>query len=224
MPLIDNIICLANSKKHSGRCIAGKTRLANGTWAWVRPVGVTSSKEITEADRQYGDGSRAQVLDVIGIQIQGKDAHPYQKENVVIDNGHYWIKRGSFPQTDLQSLTDAPTTLWENGNSTIHGINDRVSGSLLSQHRDTLFFIAVGDVEISVAAEGSNYGNNKLSARAAFTYNGVRYALKITDPELEQRYIARGAGNHDAPELGYFTVSLSEPFNGDAYKLIAAAF
>lgn len=224
MQMIDNMVCLANSKKHSGRCIAGKTRLANGAWSWVRPVGVTSSREITEADRQYADGSRAQVLDVIGMPIQRQDAHPYQKENIVIDNGLYWIKRGSFPRTDLQSLTDAPTTLWENGNSTIHGINDRVSGSLLSQHRDTLFFIPVGGVNIFVAAESSNYGNNKLSARAAFTYNGDQYSLKITDPELEQRYVSRGAGNHDAPEISYFTVSLSEPFNGDAYKLIAAAF
>lgn len=44
MNRISNFVCLANSKKFSGRCIAGKMQDAKGNWVWVRPVGGAGGK------------------------------------------------------------------------------------------------------------------------------------------------------------------------------------
>ena len=59
--------------------------------------------------------------------------------------------------------------------------------------------------------------------RARFTYKGERYRLAVTDPVIEERYIKMKPG--DYPMAGYrpyLTVSISEPFEGFCYKLIAA--
>lgn len=66
MNMTKRIVCLANSRKHSGRCIAGKEVLAGAYGEWIRPLSARESAEVSEEERRYQNGSSPHVLDVIG--------------------------------------------------------------------------------------------------------------------------------------------------------------
>ena len=51
------IVCLANSRKLSGRCVAGRELVADRPEAWVRPVSAREHQEVSEHERQYQDSS-----------------------------------------------------------------------------------------------------------------------------------------------------------------------
>jgi hypothetical protein len=84
------ILCLANSRKNSGRCIAGKEVTSTGFGPWIRPVSSRPEKELSANDRQYNNRPQLEpsLLDVIDIDFLQKDAHPYQIENHLIDHNY----------------------------------------------------------------------------------------------------------------------------------------
>lgn len=224
MPYEIQIVCLANSRKLSGRCIAGKVTAGQGIGSWIRPIGTTPSHEITERDREYQNGETAQKLDVIDITFTAPQAPNFQRENHAIDDTVYWEKVRVLDVADLAGLVDAPNALWENGHHSTSGRNDRVPDTRLTASRQTLYLIRPQNVRIIVDAEGAAFGNPKRSVRASFTYNGEVYAFKVTDPAVEQFYKAMQDGEYPANNMTYFTISLGETFNGYAYKLVAAVF
>ncbi|QXH95915.1 hypothetical protein HU749_005900 [Pseudomonas ogarae] len=223
MPYQHRIICLANSRKLNGRCVAGKVTTGDNTGAWLRPIGTSATHEITDLDRKYLDGSTAQKLDVIDITFTNAAPAGFQRENHIIDDTIYWAKADQMVVNDLAGFVDAPATLWENGNHSFSGTNDRVSVEYLTEPRQSLYLIQPQNVSFQVSAEGAQFGNPKRVVRAKFTYNRTQYALTVTDPETEQHYKAQQNGEYPA-NVSYFTISLGEPYNGDAYKLVAAVF
>ncbi|WP_371229079.1 hypothetical protein ACAW63_22700 [Pseudomonas sp. QE6] len=223
MSYVHQIVCLANSRKMSGRCVAGKLTAGPSAGTWIRPIGTSATHEISERDREYQNGSTAQKLDVINITFTGVANGGFQQENHVIDDNVYWTKVNQVTVNDLARIVDTPVSLWESGNHSYSGRNDRISVAALAVPRQTLYLIRPEDVRFTVDAEGANFGNPKRVVRASFTYNGQVYALRVTDPEVEQYYKAQKDGEYPA-EVNYFTISLGEPYDGHAYKLIAAAF
>lgn len=118
MPETKKIVCLANSRKHSGRCIAGKEVLPDGYGKWIRPVSTRPSAEISEEERRYENGVLAKVFDIISIPVIGAAPQLHQSENYLIDAGYYWVKNGNLPWIDVRQLVDEPTTIWTNNDST----------------------------------------------------------------------------------------------------------
>ncbi len=47
------IVCLANSRKLQGRCIAGRELVSGKPAAWIRPVSDREHEEVSEYERQY---------------------------------------------------------------------------------------------------------------------------------------------------------------------------
>jgi hypothetical protein len=115
---VKRIVCLANSRKHSGRCIAGKEVLERGYGPWIRPISARPSAEVSEEERRYETGRDPRVLDIIDIPMIAAAPVLHQTENHVIDAEHYWTKTNELPWADLKRLVDNPAMLWSNGDST----------------------------------------------------------------------------------------------------------
>ena len=52
-------------------------------------------------------------------------------------------------------------------------------------------------------------------------FSGTTYALWVTDPIIERRYLARPDGDFELGEC-FLTISLGEPFKEHCHKLVAA--
>lgn len=85
MPTTKQIVCLANSRKLSGRCVAGIEIRDGKRLGWIRPVSDRENQEVSEHERQYEDGSDPKVLDVIEVPLLRALPSGYQRENWLLD-------------------------------------------------------------------------------------------------------------------------------------------
>ena len=218
------IICLANSRKMSGRCVAGRTVRTNNFGEWIRPVSARPDKELSAYDRHY-DG-RAQLepalLDVIQIEFLGQDAHQFQPENHLIDDKIYWrfSRRATFAEA-VRAVDPPQANLWGLSlDSSYHGEFDRVLLNDAPSFNCSLRLVKVDDLRIRVCAESANFGDMKKRFRGYFSHFGHQYALTITDPIIGDQYLTRPKGLYSVG-TALLCVSLGEPYKGYAYKLIA---
>jgi hypothetical protein len=221
VPTVKHIVCLANSRKLSGRCIAGK-EVANGQpGRWVRPVGNREHEEVSEYERQYEDGSDPRVLDIIAIPLLDPRPKLYQQENWLLDPDYYWRRIGRITWNELHRFADPEGPLWLDGSSTTKGCNDRVPLGRAATLQSSLRFLRVQRLALSVFKPGEAFGNSKRRVQGHFRHSGRDYRLWVTDPGYERTYLAKPDGEYDIGGA-FLTVSLGEPYNGDCYKLIAA--
>jgi hypothetical protein len=112
-----DFVCLANSRKHNGRCIAGITMAGK----WIRPVGPPDG---TLYPQQYtlSDGSEPSILDVIRLEA-APSPEPHQPENWRI-SGTQWQRLGR--------LSRQQGRLWLHQTASL---GPHILGSLLSSVR-----------------------------------------------------------------------------------------
>ena len=219
---IKTIVCLANSRNLSGRCIAGREIMDKKVRGWIRPVSDRPGEEVSEYERQYEDGSDPRVLDIINVPLLAARPNHHQQENWLLDPASYWVKQGQAPWERLFKLIDPVDTLWENGSNTISGKNDRMSPEQVSQLNSSLCFIHVDSLTLSVFSPGKGYGDPKRKVQAHFTHNDVSYSIWVTDPSYERKYLKMSDGDYTLGEC-YLTISINgEPYQGQYYKFVAA--
>lgn len=223
MPIVKRIVLLANSRKLSGRCLAGKERIREeNRWSWIRPISDRPSEELSEDERQCQDGSDPRVLDVIDVPLREARPKAYQAENWLIEPDFYWVRVGTATWNNLAVLADEPPTLWSNGSHTFHGDNDRVAESEAATFDRSLYLIHLDAVKLHVFAPGAAFNNPKRRVQAAFSTKGVDYRVWVTDPLIERIYRAGQDGEFEIGEC-FATISLGEPNkDGFCYKLVAA--
>ncbi|WP_372515751.1 dual OB domain-containing protein [Mycobacterium conspicuum] len=213
-------MCLANSRKMSGRCVAGIV-VAHDRAKWIRPISSRPNHEVSEYERQYEDGSDPQVLDIVSVPLIEARPHSYQSENWLLDPEYYWKKTGRAEWDRLLAFEERPASLWINGYSTYHGVNDRVPERQARTLTHSLKLIRVDRVTLRVHCPGAAFGNPKRVVQAGFEYSGCDYSLRVTDPVYERKYLAESDGNYTLGEA-FLTISLGEPYDGYVYKLVAA--
>lgn len=222
MTTIKRIVCLANSRKLNGRCVAGIEIDHRGRRkGWIRPVSARESEEVSEYERQYEDGSDPRVLDVIDVPLIEPRPKDYQQENWLLDRDVYWKRVGRVTWDDLPPLADPPGPLWINGDSTYNGRNDRIALAMTAELRSSLRLIRVDRLALSVFKPGEAFGDSKRRVQGRFRHADADYHLWVTDPVYERAYLARPDGDYELGEC-FLTISLGEPFKGYCYKLIAA--
>ena len=216
---VKRIVCLANSRKIGGSCVAGKELLpADGNRAqrvggWIRPVSARQNEELSENERQYEDRTDPRVLDVIDVPLLEARPKDYQQENWLIDDSRYWTKAGHITPGHLNDILDPLRSLWLNGHSSINGLNDRVPSDTALGLRDSLRLLKVNDLTLLTSVPGSVQGR--------FQYHGTSHWLRVTDPNYHRRYLPQTGDDIEIGEC-FLTISLGELFQGHSYKLIAA--
>ena len=221
MKNVKRIVCLANSRKLHGRCIAGREWTDDRAGCWIRPVSARDGQEVSEYERQYEDGSDPRVLDVIDVPVLESLPKTYQTENWLLDPEYYWEKAGRLSWFDLPTLVDPVAPLWIDGHSTYSGQNDKIPLEAAASVTASLRLIHVDSVQLVVCKPGEAFGNNKRRVQGRFTHAGKEYALWVTDPSFERQYLAKLDGEYEVDEC-YLTISLGEAYQGACYKLIAA--
>ena len=221
MPTTKRIVCLANSRKLNGRCIAGKELVDNRPAAWVRPVSDREHQEVSEYERQYEDGSDPMLLDILDIPLLEHRPKDYQQENWLLHPKFYWKKVSRLSWENLEPFSEQRGELWRNGFHTFNGTNDQIPLVQASRETSSLKLVHVEEVRLRVFAPGEAFGNSKRRVQAIFRFSGNDYALWVTDPDIERYYLAQENGSYGLDEC-YLTISLGEPFKDHCHKLVAA--
>ncbi len=204
--------------------MAGKEVGAGGVGAWVRPISGRPTGELSEEDRRFENGEDPKLLDIVRIPMIEARPHGFQTENHLIDDGYYWAKIRQATLGELQAALDEVSgPLWDNSSSSYNGLHDRVEEMAANQLGNSLRLIDVNDFEVIVAVEGAEFGNGKRRVRGHFTLNDAQYRLSVTDPVVERQYLVGGNGEFKVGKA-ILCVSLGEPYQGYAYKLIAGVF
>jgi hypothetical protein len=218
------IVCLAISRKTGGRCIAGKEVTPNGIGGWVRPVSSAENGALKQQQIAFKNGKTPELLDLLLVPITTRAAHPYQSENYMIDEHRRWELNGRSEKKDLPKLYDPVETLWINGHHSSQDSNDKVPVQLAARElHSSLLLICPTRVQLIVSEELIAADQRIIRRlRADFYLKGIHHRLVVTDPEAEYKYFKLRDGVYPIDKEVYLCVSLSEPYRGFAYKLVAA--
>jgi hypothetical protein len=218
VPQVD-IICLANSRKHGGRCVAGLRVDGSG---WLRPVGTLPDGTLLPANFTLDNGTQAAVLDVIRVGVLASRPAPHQPENWLID-GKTWELVARPMGRDLIPVLQRATVC---GPELLGGFPDRLPFSDFQQHRAAASVAIVAPESIELHPHSTSRG--KVQGRGRFSLGPSRrthvYDLPITDPRWEgvASQLQQPCTLQQAKNKFVLTISLGEPFDGYCYKLIAA--
>ena len=218
-------ICLANSYKYGGRCIAGiEIQLAadeksfrvvcnEGEPKWIRPVQKGAKhEEIAEETAR-----NIRILDVIEIETTDSCSEDCQSENVYFSRMRI-VKSLPFSTKVLQALLSKRE-------SVLHSGERYLSREEYRTNRGSLMLIEPEEPEIIREEKITDEGKRLPKYKVQFSYKGTKYLLPITDP----RYLERMEGYSSVPLVGkfptgtfYFTISMTaEPWDNKHYKLLA---
>lgn len=216
MSYTKTIVCLANSRRPGGWCVAGKEVLGDGSFGeWIRPVNTQNDDAISPDEMKLVDGERPKLLDVISVPLLEHVPKRHQPENHQIDSGQPWTKRGVLGKHELPALVDEAYGIWQIRRNCK---NDRVWASCINEVNRSLLLIRPESLTIN------SFG---WKTRANFRYNGANYDMSVTDLKAETRYATRSsvesASYRIATDSVYLCVSIAgQPWRGSYFKLVAA--
>ena len=210
MPKV-RFVCLANSNKEGGRCLAGimldenhRPIVESGHPKWIRPICKTVHGEIP-TDLVAG----INILDILEVEILNfLHLESHQPENVLFWENSIRVV-GQYDKSRLDAFHASHRWIFGNRGKAI--VKEEID-----QHNHSLMFIKATDFEVYQDTKDFF----KPLTRVKFVYNGNRYDLPVTDPVFLKNYQTN-------PEFvkGYtqveMTLSLGVEYKGWYYKLIA---
>lgn len=215
------IVCLANSRKRLGRCVAGKEADRPGFGGWIRAVTIRETGEVYPDERRYAGRAEPELLDIASIEFTEPRPHGCQSENHLIDCRTQWVREGRLCWNDLDEALDRePDHLWLDGRKSWNGVNDRMPLAHADTLSDSLRLIEPVNLVLYVGEEGVGMGKPRRRVRAGFRFGREYYLLAVTDPVIEREYLGRRDGEYSI-STARLCISISEPFEGNCYKLVA---
>ena len=213
-------ICLANSVKEQGRCVAGLRRDNQG---WFRPISEAPGGTLFRPTYVLDNGEQAALLDIIKVGVLTPRPEPHQPENWGLENKQ-WRFLGRLPPINVWKqlqgfLVSGPNLLGSRTDSLDYAAVKR------NPVRSSLALVEPSQVSWVITTSTRGYRQTRTQFRLA----GVLYDLSITDPNWRQRLADLPWGAHPREAAGLssqerllFTISLGGPFRGECYKLVAA--
>lgn len=205
------LVCLANSERPGGRCIAG-IDLESGDW--IRPV--PRDSDAVPDSRCFIEGRFLAVLDVIEMDlVRPKDVPRYQRENRTVKNWN-WSIHGRFRRADLLQYCDATSPI-------LHSADDRVSPEVLNQLSPEQWKSLQLVRPRALQFERDYWDERRWRARFRDAPDN-EYYLKVTDPAVTRRL----EGGETVSRESILTVSMAKPWTPGSskpelcYKIVAA--
>ena len=220
------IICLANSRKRSSRCIAGIRTDGQG---WLRPVGWTTDGGLTSNNYWLDDNSEPQVLDVIRLNCARPHPKPYHSEDWILGPSAWHLVNRPAAANQLDLLRN----LLLSGPALFGDTHNKIPAAQFNKNSPAASSLALIEPEnLQWLVEGSR---DKRRLLAQFSLRGAFYSLPLTDPLYERKMSQLPGGIHPRGAAGiaegatvWLTISLGEPFQKETsaepccYKLAAA--
>lgn len=219
--VVRRMVCLANSYKNSGRCVAGIELTNDGLGQWIRPISNRPGRSINTIEQTCTDGSVCAALDVLDIDFGAPTPDGYQSENVLITPGLRWRKIGEVTAQDLEpALHHGEAPLWPFTNDSYNGRHDRIAAQHLPQIGSSLALVRPEQAAIRVFPKFNDA--DKLDVRVRFAWGGEVNDLKLTDPQMLEVCQREGKGNYEVANP-LMCISIGEVFapQNAAYKLVA---
>jgi hypothetical protein len=211
------LVCLANSIKYGGRCLAGIeltcedgrqiiARHPNGAARWLRPISRAEHGELSVKET-----AEIKLLDLVEIEITEFCPTAAHRENVRYAS----LKKIGQYRDDLAALCDAihPTIFFDHERSLATENFHALDYSLMLVKPERWRF----------SREVADYPWERPKFRVEFLYQKFTYKFPLTDPIFCDSLKRQTVDTLSQWRQGeaYFTLSLSEEFNGRHYKLAA---
>jgi ATP-dependent DNA helicase RecQ len=199
MSHLKTIICLANSRKHGERCIAG---IDVETGRWVRPVSGLDDGRVPRA-RQLIDGKDVRLLDLVRVPVEeiGPD-FGFESENLSLLPGS-WSLAGSVTPQEVRPYCSNTGPILHSDES---HVSLQVLCSLPPEERRTLDLVET--TRFGVENRGLSAGGGHKWEATILTTGGARLTAKITDPV----YVEKLESGHKPADRCLVTVSLGMPY------------
>lgn len=225
MPYRRTIVCLANSRKYQGRCVAGLDWSAQKPGVWIRPV-TWLPRDVLLNERFCGNacGRDPHLLDLIDIEFLVPEPHAHQTENARIDPGKRWTYRGHIrPNQLVPALRPVRGPLWINAGSTRFGMNDLIPEEVAATLTNSLMLIQPEELTITLTVEGEKNGEPRRRIRGEFGLDHCRYVFSVTDCAIEHGLRRCEPGYQNLLRRPLLCISVSEVLESThaCYKLIA---
>lgn len=225
-----DLLVLANSRKHGGRCIAGVRvdALQQRELRWVRLVDQSHAGGIWQSRARLANGEEPKILDVIQVTVAPPAMRSFQTENMQIEN-YVWHKvEPSPPGEDLLQWLDSTindTMAWLFGFE-----GDYLDKEVTDRWKDPETLKLVHPKNIVWKVTTGPTGRRRC--QATFTIGKLSsddkpYTLVVTDPNVEQLLTKHPHGKYQESDIkvqdnvGYywnapsenlvFTVTLANP-------------
>lgn len=206
MVVVKTIVCLANSFRPGGSCVAGIEIIADQFGPWIRPVSHRQDQAISDPEKTYADGTKLAMLDMVEISFDGHQPEYHQTENWVITVGASWKKVGQFtPHQLAEAVLPASTPLWSPATSTYTGHNDQVSGQVAHGFDWSLALVQPESATVEVCYNPYSE-NNEIWV--SFEWAETMHKIKLTDPLAFARFNS-DAGDRYFLKRPYLCISLA---------------
>jgi len=210
MPI--RFVCLGNSFKEGGRCLAGieiddnnNPVINNGRPKWIRPICDTPHGEVPT--HLVANINLLDLIEIDGLKIPASLG--YQSENVLFDTdsieiiGHY--------NGDLNPFCDRRGLIFGNRGKA-------VSQEAINNLTYSLMLVSTNEFEIIEKVYDDCPERPQI--RLIFDYRGNNYDLPITDPEFLRRYRQNPDFLNNVNHV-FLSLSLGVCWNDWYYKLVA---
>ncbi len=211
------IVCLANSYKHGGRCIAG---IDIDSGAWIRLHGNSPDGALCACEYGLDDGTEPRLLDVIEVELHyaiPTDSHP--EDWHIAPTPWHLVERPANPARlqKITSTTGQSTTIFRDH-------CDRIAEWELKRSplNSSLMLVCPTKIHWWIRED-----RGKRKSRVLFQRNDITYDFSVTDPHWidKLKLLPGGIYAHtnfaSASAETWLTVSVSEAFHGFHYKLVA---
>jgi len=173
------LLCLANSKKEGGRCVAGILldendipEIKDNEPIWIRPICKARNGQVP--NELCDSVLPLDIIELDKTEIVGKG---YQSENTTFDEKQITVV-GKATNKILNNLYSSTELIFGNKGKAVH--EDKIN-----ELDHSLILIKSSTFKI---IEKKYPNNTKIQIRLEFVYNGNSYDLPVTDIDFLNKY------------------------------------